>query len=114
MLASLEGATIREGVRLVYLPDDVKDCSALRCLAPEQFKDRFAAARAASKWLRDVVAVRQAERSLTAWALCADLAGADQILPRVVAAVHGLGVVGEDHVIQLLYRPMARRVTRGA
>lgn len=93
---------VRDRVRLVRL-DGAKDPSELHLQDPAAFLARWAAAVAASVAWNDEVAAARAEVARTAWAVCAPLASAPQILDHVVAVLRQQGVVGEDRLLRLLY-----------
>jgi hypothetical protein len=113
MLASLETATIRDRVKLVYLPGNVKDVSTLHCqdgMDGDAFTATLRAALDEAEPYVVIEAARQTAHAESAWSMCADLASMRRILPRVVAAVRGLQVVGERRAIELLYLATTSRL----
>jgi hypothetical protein len=99
----LATSAIRERVRLVTMPDGLKDVSALYLESPERFRARFAeAVNAAVPWTDRAAAEAHQQRDAS-WAACQSLAQTPQILDALAGAIAQRGVVGEQQAAQLLY-----------
>ena len=105
----LAGAPFQDRVRLVQF-DGAKDPSALYLSDPDAFRARFQAALAAARPLLDAAAEEARACEAAAWQRCAPLARSARILPRAVAAVRALGVVGERGAIKLMVLAMVSRL----
>ncbi len=109
----LATSRIRDRVRLVRLPPERKDPSALHiaCKADRAaFLKAWGQALAAAVAWADVQAEASQASASAAWAACADLAQQDHILDLFYEALTARGVAGEKHPSQLLYLAMASRV----
>jgi hypothetical protein len=107
--ARLATAPFRDRIRLVQL-DGVKDPSALYLSDPENFSSRFAALLEAARPLLDATAEEAREQAAVAWTRCESLAQARRILPRAIATLRALGVVGERRAVQLLTLAVVSRL----
>ncbi len=102
---------IRDRVRFVHL-GELKDPSALHIADPEGFKVKWQSALDSSVPWTHQACVDAEARMNEARKRCAQLANATRILPLFVAAVKGLGVVGERRALQLIYLAITSRLLR--
>jgi hypothetical protein len=105
----LAAAPCRDRIRCVTL-GAAKDASGLYLADPGGFRAAFTAACAAASSLADEAAQVRLERSRAAWAHCAWLAQHRDILALFVAALEGLGMVGEDRAAKLAYLATTSRL----
>jgi hypothetical protein len=100
----------RDRVRLVELPDALKDPSALHLADPTGFDFRFRAALAAARPYPDAAALERAASEAEAWSRCQTLAQAPRLLSRAVATLRALGVVGERRAVKVLVLALVSRL----
>ena len=93
----------REHVRLVSMPAEFKDPSALHVADPETFPERWAELMATAVPWSELDREETAARLSVARLESQTLIGQPDILQRFVAALHAEGVVGEARSAKLLY-----------
>jgi hypothetical protein len=105
----LAASSIRDRVRLVSLGAH-KDPSALHCANVEDFPRAWrAACEAAVPWAEEAEA-EAASRAAAAWAQCASLAEAPDILQCLVDELPRHGAVGEERAAKLVYLATTSRL----
>jgi hypothetical protein len=110
MVNWLAGTPFRDRVRLVELPNGLKDPSALHLADPIGFDFRFRAALAAAQPYPDASALERAACEAEVWSRCQALAQSPRLLSRAVATLRALGVVGEPRAVKLLVLTVVSRL----
>jgi hypothetical protein len=105
----LSTSRIRDRVRIVNLGEH-KDPSALYLADPEHFRERFQVALDAAVPRTDIQAAAAEDRQRLAWAQCAALAHAENVLDRFAELLPAAGVVSERRTAQLLYLIISSRL----
>ena len=106
----VSNSTIRDRVRLVFMPPETKDPSALYLDDPERFRDHFDALLTAAVAFGEHEAAQTKQRSELAWGDCKQLANEPRILERLADDVRRTGLVGEERAVKLTYLAVVSRV----
>jgi hypothetical protein len=106
----VSNSTIRDRVRLVFMPPETKDPSALYLDDPERFRDRFDALLAAAVAFGAHEAAQIKQRSELAWEDCKQLAHEPDILDCLADDVRRTGLVGEARAVKLTYLAVVSRL----
>jgi hypothetical protein len=110
VLKALGASKLRDRVRLIMMPAETKDPSALYLADPSHFRSRWRVLmKAAEPWPTQAARQRQA-RAAAAWTACQDLAQEPQILDRFAKALRDRGVIGEERAGRLIYLILVTRV----
>lgn len=106
----LARSRIRDRVRVVTLPANTKDPSALYLYDPATFQDRWQAAVAAAVPWTEQEQAEAETRKRGAWEQCAALADKSDILAEFATALTASGVAGEARAAKLLYLTVTSRL----
>jgi hypothetical protein len=109
----LAASRIRDRVRLVQLPREMKDPSALHLAGKadhDAFRETWQRALANAVSWAEVEAKASRATASAAWEQCADLAQQDHILDVFYEALAARGVAGEERAAKLLYLAMTSRM----
>lgn len=90
-------------MRLVFMPPETKDPSALYLDDPDRFKERMDALLAAAVPFGEHQAAQTKQRTELAWEDCKQLAHEPRILESLADDVRRAGLVGEARAVKLIY-----------
>lgn len=104
-----KSSLLRDWVKLIYMPEDVKDPNALHKADPEHFKERFRELMANAVPLVEELREEQSAEAAEAWQRARHLAVEPCILDRFVESLSRRGVAGEERLCKIVYLALVSR-----
>ncbi len=110
MLDKLGASRIAERLRVVFMPRETKDASALHLADPGRFRERIDALLAGAVPYAERAAAEAAAARDAAWSSCQHLVEASDVLELLTRDVHRAGLVGEERAVKLLFLAVVSRL----